>query len=87
MATATAQITRDEIVRRGEDIYERDIKPLVEAGNEGRVVAIDVISGEYEMAEDALASIGQLRARMPGAAIFVLRVGHPGLHRILKTAR
>ena len=87
MATATAQITRDEIVQRGEDIYERDIRPLVEVGNEGRVVAIDVISGEYEMAEDALTSIGQLRARLPGAAIFVLRVGHPGLHRIHKTSK
>ncbi|MEP7337318.1 MAG: hypothetical protein ABI977_06195 [Acidobacteriota bacterium] len=87
MTTATVQMTRDEIIQRGEEIYERDIRHLVEAGNEGRVVAIDVISGEYEMAEDALTSIGKLRARMPGAAIFVLRVGHPGLHRIHKTSR
>lgn len=87
MAAATTQITRDEIVQRGEEIYERNIRPLIEAGNEGRVVAIDVLTGEYEMAADALTSIGQLRARMPGAAIFVLRVGHPGLHRIHKTSK
>jgi len=51
MAVATTQITRDEIVQRGEEIYERDMRPLIEAGNEGSVVAIDVITSEYEMAE------------------------------------
>jgi hypothetical protein len=83
MSTATAQFTKEEIVQRGKEIYERDIKPLVEAGNEGRVVAIDVLTGEYELADDEIASAGQLRARIPEAVIFLMRVGYPTLHRIL----
>ncbi len=81
MSTATAQFTKEEIVQRGKEIYERDIRPLVEAGNKGRVVAIDVLTGEFELADDAITSASQLRARAPEAVIFVLRVGYPALHR------
>lgn len=83
MAAATAQFTREEIVQRGKEIYERNIRPLVEAGNEGRVVAIDVLTGEYELAGNATVSSGQLRARLPEAVIFFMRVGYPTMARIL----
>jgi hypothetical protein len=83
MATATTQFTKEEIAQRGKEIYERDIRPLVEAGNKGRVVAIDVHTGEYELADDALRSTERLRARLPEAEIFFIRVGYPGLHQIL----
>lgn len=83
MATVTTQLTKEAIARRGKEIYERDIRPLVEAGNQGRVVAVDVRTGEYELADDALTSAGQLRARLPEAEIFFVRVGYPGLHQIL----
>jgi len=45
MTTATAQFTKEEVVQRGNEMYQRDIRPLVEAGNEGRVVAIDDAHG------------------------------------------
>lgn len=82
MATATPEFTREEIVQRGKEIYYRDILPVIEAGNEGRVIAIDVCSGEFELADDALTSATRLRARLPDAVIYVLRVGYPTLHKI-----
>jgi hypothetical protein len=56
---------------------------LVEAGNKGRVVAIDVRTGEFELADDAITSASQLRARAPEAVIFFMRVGYPTMKRIL----
>lgn len=82
MATATVQLTKDEIVRRGQEIYDRDVRTQVEAGNVGRVVAIDVLSAAYELADDELSSLRQLRARQPGAVIFLMRVGYPTLHQL-----
>jgi hypothetical protein len=52
--TATAEFTKEEIVQRGKEIYELDIRRQVEAGNDGRVVAIDVRSSEFELADDAI---------------------------------
>ncbi len=83
MSTATAQFTKEEIVQHGKGIYERDIKPLVEAENKGRIVAIDVCTGEFELADDEITSAYLLCARLPEAVIFFVRVGYPGLRRIL----
>lgn len=38
----------EEHARRGDDIYERSVRPQVEAGNRGRIVAIDIDSGAFE---------------------------------------
>ena len=83
MATATLELTAEEIVRLGKEIYYRDILPQIEAGNEGRVVAIDVQTGEFEMAETAFESAERLRQRVPYAAVFFMRVGYPTMARIL----
>lgn len=83
MTTATVNYTKEEIVKIGKELYERDIRSLVEANNEGRVVAIDIRTGVYEVGVDAITSSEQLRTRVPDAVIFVMRVGYPTLHRIL----
>ena len=82
MPTTTIELTKEEIVQRGQEIYEREIQSLVEADNKGRVVAIDVRTGEFEVAIDAITSARQLRLRQPEAIIFVQRVGYSSLHRI-----
>ncbi|NOT61677.1 MAG: hypothetical protein HOP19_15795 [Acidobacteria bacterium] len=82
MITTTVEYTDEDILRLGKDMYEREIKPLVPADKEGCVVAIDIQSGEFELAEDALTSAKRLHARLPGAVVYVARVGSPGLHRV-----
>lgn len=82
MATAVSEYTAEEVARLGDEIYERDIRPLVEAGNEGKVVAIDVRTGAYELADDVLTSGIRLRERLPEAEIWFVRIGHPAVHRL-----
>jgi hypothetical protein len=73
--------TKEEHARRGTEMYERRVRPQVEAGNTGRIVAIDVDSGEYELADDTLAATDRLLARRPDAQIWLVRIGHAGVHR------
>lgn len=82
MAVRLTQLSAAEVAARGKEIYERDIRPQVEADNFGKVVAIDVISGDYELADDVLASVRQLRVRQPAAEIWLLRVGFPSLRKL-----
>jgi hypothetical protein len=72
----------EEYARRGETFYQNDIRPLVEAGNKGKIVAIDIETGHYEMAGDTMTAAGRLLARRPDAQIWFVRVGFPALHRI-----
>ena len=71
---------REEAVRLGKEIYQRDILPQVEANRFGDYVAIDVDSGDWAVAEGEIAAVNRLREMRP-AAVNVLceRVGYRAL--------
>ena len=71
--------TAEETGRLGDEIYERDIRRLVEAEHHGEFVAIDVDSGDYAIAGSVLAAAERLRERRPNADGWLVRVGHPTL--------
>lgn len=79
---AHASYSRDEIVRRGRDLYERRIRSRLEPDDEGKFVAVDVETGEFEIAADELTASKRVKARRPNAAICLLRVGHASAYRI-----
>lgn len=74
--------SKEEFARRGDEIYDRDIRPLLEVENEGKFVAIDIETGAWEMDADALAACERLIARAPDGQTWLTRVGHPYAHRI-----
>ena len=72
---------KEEHARRGNAIYEQRVSPQVEAGNHGKVVAIDVDTEDFEVGEDTLAASQRLLARHPNAQIWCVRIGYPAVHR------
>ncbi len=44
--------SKEEHGRRGDEIYQQKVRPLVEEGNRGKIVAIDIDTGEFELADD-----------------------------------
>lgn len=74
------QADRRETGRRCEEIYERDIEPLLADDQRGRVVAIDVDSGCWAIADDVIQASADLRAQRPEARdVWLLRVGYRAL--------
>jgi hypothetical protein len=57
MALQHPNYAAEEIARRGDEIYDRQVRAQVEAGNESNILAIDVQSGAYAVGETALAAI------------------------------
>ena len=49
--------------------------------DDGKLVAIDIESGAYEVDEDELTAFDRLRARVPQAQIWLVRVGSRYVHR------
>lgn len=70
-----------DTARLGKEIYEKDIRHLVEADHQGEVIAIDIDSGGYALGENAIAASERLRARHPEAEVWLMRVGHRTLYR------
>lgn len=75
------QRTAEETGRLGDEIYERGIRTRVEAAHFGEVIAIDVDSGDYALADTARSAARSLRERHPDASVWLMRVGYPTLRR------
>ena len=82
MTAQPPRYSAEETARRGDEIYERQVRAQVEAGNQGKVVAIDIETGAFALDENALAASKRLRVQHPDAEIWFVRVGHHALHRI-----
>ena len=65
-----------KVESRGQKIYRDTIRDLVYPQETGKVVAIDVESGDYEIDDNDMAAWERLRARKPDAVIWFKRVGY-----------
>lgn len=74
--------TAEETARRGDEIYAQQVRPQVEANNQGKIVAIDIETGAYALDETAVAASRRLLAQQPDAEVWLVRIGHRALHRI-----
>jgi hypothetical protein len=81
MAVQQLRYSKEEFARRGNEIYESLVRPQVEEGNHGRIVAIDIESGAFELAKDTMTASDRLLDRCPDAQIWCVRIGHRGVHR------
>lgn len=70
-----ADYTREELVRLGEAIYERDIRARVEPEHQGEFIVIDVETGDYEIDENVVPATRRITARHPNGARCLLRIG------------
>ena len=66
MAARQRRYSKEELARRGQELYESQIKQQVEEGNEGRIVAIDIETGAFKVADCVLSAILMLN---PGLSV------------------
>ena len=74
--------TTEEIARRGQELYEQNVRRRVEPEHDGRFLVVDVESGDYEVAEDDLTASDRMLARRPDAMLYGLRVGRDYAYRL-----
>jgi hypothetical protein len=76
MAVRQPRYSKEEFARRGDALYELQIRSQVEEGNHGKIVAIDIETGAFEVADDLVSAAKQLSARVPDAQTWFVRIGH-----------
>jgi hypothetical protein len=82
MTVQQLRYSKEEFARRGDEIYESQVRSQVEQGNHGKIVAIDIETGAFELAKDSLTASDHLLAQYPDAQIWLLRIGHRAVHRV-----
>ncbi len=77
MPTTTPRRSLDELARLGGEIFDRQVRPALKPEDDGRFVAIDVESADFEIDEDDYTAVSRLQSRKPTADIWLMRAGHP----------
>jgi hypothetical protein len=71
------RFSSEEIEKRGEVLYAESLRPQVEIPeNIGRIISIDIETGDHELADDLLTGAMRLLAKHPDAAIHGKRIGY-----------
>jgi len=81
MTVRQPRYSKEEFARRGDEIYELQIRSQVETDNHGKIVAIDIETGAFELADDTMTATRRLYDRAPDAQPWVIRIGYRAVHR------
>ena len=80
MTVRQRRYSKEELARRGQELYESGIRQQVEAGNEGKIVAIDIETGDFEVDATVMGATDRLFERHPDAQPWGVRIGHRAVY-------
>jgi hypothetical protein len=75
MAAIKPRYSKEDFAKRGDDIFEKDIRPQLKNENEDDFVAIDIETGAYEIDANEMAACDRLLARVPDSQVWLRKVG------------
>jgi len=81
MAVQQPRYSKEEFARRGNEIYEAQVRPQMKADDYGKIVAIDIETKAFELAENIVKAVERLYKRFPDAQPWVIRIGHGAVYR------
>lgn len=77
------KLSGEEITRRGKELYKNAIRAQVETvENVGKIISINVETGEYEIDDDLLVASRRLQARQADAPIWAERIGFNAVYAV-----
>lgn len=76
------RFSNEEIAQRAEALYQQRLRAEVEAGNEGKILVIDIETGDYEIDADENAARRRAVAKHPGDALYMMRIGFDAVHTL-----
>lgn len=76
-------LSNQEVARRGKELYQRSIRSKVETEeNIGKIISINVETGDYEIGDDLVETSLRLRAKQADAALWGERIGFDAVYAV-----
>ena len=80
MAVRQRRYSKEELARRGQELYDSGIRQKVEANNNGKIIAIDIETGNFEVNETIVSATNLLFQKYPNAQPWIIRIGHRAVY-------
>jgi hypothetical protein len=81
MTIRQPRYSKEEFAQRGDALYESQIRSQIdEEGDRGKIVAIDIETGAFEIADSIVTASEHLLTRVPDAQTWFIRIGHQAVY-------
>ena len=78
-----SKFSDEEITQRGKELYDSQIRSQVETPeNIGKIVSINIETGEYEIGDDLIVTSLKLRSKQSDAALWSERIGFNAVYAV-----
>ncbi len=75
MIVRQPRYSKEEFAQRGDEIYDSQVRSRLEVGDRGKIVAIDIETGAWEIDTNEISASKRLEDRNPDAQIWFVKVG------------
>jgi len=75
-------LDKEEFTEKGRAIYKK-LRPKFKK-NKGKIIAIEIESGDYFIGEDELDAAQKARSKFPDKIFVFFRIGYPVVHKFRK---
>lgn len=82
MNTTDRRRSLEELSRLGQEAFERHVRPMLQPEDDGKILIIDVDTGEYEIDANDYTAVMRMRSRKPTAETWLMRVGQKTAYKI-----
>jgi hypothetical protein len=69
-----------QLAKKGKEYYEQHLKDRLEKEYRGKIIAIDIDSGDYFFGETVSEAVSEGRQKYPGKVFYAVRIGYKAVH-------
>ena len=69
-----------QLAKKGREYYDQHLKDSLGEQYRGRIIAIDIDSGDYFFGETVSEAVSEGRQKYPGKVFYAVRIGHKAVH-------
>lgn len=78
-----SNLSDQEVAQRGEEFYDKQLRSKIEtAENIGKIISIDLESGDYEIDDDLLTTCRRLQERHEHPILWTERIGFNAVYAV-----
>ena len=75
MTVRKPRYSKEEFARRGDEIYQSLVKDQFERDNYGKIIAIDIETGQWEIDKNEITATSRLEERLGDPQIWIAKIG------------
>jgi len=72
----------EQIAEKGESLYREKLKAILEPAQNGRFVAIEVVSGEHYVGDTIIEAVEAARKKYPNRLLHTIKIGYEGVYKL-----